>query len=205
VPRPLWFQVVLYALGAAAIALSIKPALNLVSRNQLMNYSYNPFHLVNAYGAFGSVTRVRYELVIEGTDEVVLTNGTRWQEYGFKAKPDDPRRMPPQIAPYHLRLDWLVWFLPFAVGVSESGVYVRGYELWFMRLLRKLLENDPVTVSLFRKNPFPDAPPRFIRALFYQYRYTTRQEKKETGAWWQRRLIGIYLPPISLAQLRRDL
>jgi hypothetical protein len=202
-PRPLWFEIVLYALGAAAIALSVKPALNLVSRNQLMNYSYNPFHLVNAYGAFGSVTRERYEIVLEGTDEAVLTNGTHWQEYGFKAKPDDPRRAPPQWAPYHLRLDWLVWFLPFSVGVSESGVYVRGYELWFMRLMRKLLENDAATIKLFRKNPFPDAPPRFIRALFYQYRYTTWQERKKTGAWWERRLIGTYLSPISLAQLRQ--
>jgi hypothetical protein len=111
--------------------------------------------------------------------------------------------MPPQKAPYHLRLDWLVWFLPFSVGVSESGIYVRGYELWFMRLMRKLLENDAATVKLFRKNPFPGAPPRFIRALFYQYRYTTWREKKETGAWWERRLIGTYLPPISLAQLRK--
>ena len=202
-PRPLWFDIVLYVLGAAAIALSVKPALNLVSRNQLMNYSYNPFHLINAYGAFGSVTRIRYEIVIEGTDEVVLNNGTRWQEYGFKAKPVDARRMPPQYAPYHLRLDWLMWFLPFAVAVSESGVYVRGYELWFMRLIRKLLESDSATMALMRSNPFRQSQPRFIRALFYQYRYTTGREKKETGAWWERRLIGTYLPPISLAQLRQ--
>ncbi|HET9840035.1 MAG TPA: lipase maturation factor family protein, partial [Candidatus Angelobacter sp.] len=121
-PGPLWFEVVLYILGAAAVLLSIKPALNLVSRNQLMNYSWNPFHLINAYGAFGSVTRARYEIVIEGTNEAVLSNGTRWQEYEFKAKPGDPRRRPPQFAPYHLRLDWLMWFLPFAVGVSESGI-----------------------------------------------------------------------------------
>lgn len=202
-PRPLWFEIVLYVLGGAVVLLSVKPALNLVSRNQLMNFSYNPFHLVNAYGAFGSVTRERYEIVIEGTDEALLSERTRWQEYGFKAKPDDPRRMPPQWAPYHLRLDWLVWFLPFSVGVGESGVHLRGYELWFMRLIRKLLENDAATARLFRKNPFQDAPPQFVRALFYRYRYTSRLEKKETGAWWQRRLIGAYLPPISLAQLRK--
>jgi hypothetical protein len=202
-PRPLWFEWLLYALCGAAVLLSIKPALNLVSRDQLMNYSYNRFHLVNAYGAFGSVTKERYEIVIEGTDEAVLNERTRWQEYGFKAKPGDPRRLPPQIAPYHLRLDWLVWFLPFTVGVSESGIHLRGYELWFMRLARKLLENDTATVKLFRKNPFQDAPPRFIRALFYHYRYTDWREKKETGAWWERRLIATYLPPISLAQLRQ--
>jgi Lipase maturation factor len=202
-PRPLAFDVVLYALGAAAAVLSIQPALNLVSKNQLMNYSYNRFHLVNAYGAFGSVTRQRYEIVIEGTDEAVLNSATRWREYGFKAKPGAPRRRPPQIAPYHLRLDWLMWFLPFAVGVSERGLHLRGYEPWFLRLMRKLLENDQATLRLLGENPFSGAPPRFIRALFYHYRYTTWREKKETGAWWERRLVGVYLPPLTLEQLRR--
>jgi len=202
-PRPLWFEIVLYVLGGAAVLLSVKPAINLVSRNQLMNYSYNPLHLINAYGAFGSVTRVRYEIVIEGTGEVVLNDATRWQEYEFKAKPGDPRRAPPQYAPYHLRLDWLMWFLPFAVGVSESGVYAHGYELWFMRFIRNLLENDSATLTLLRANPFSEGPPRYIRALFYQYRYTTWREKKETGAWWERRLVGTYMQPISLAQLRK--
>ena len=202
-PRPLLFEGVLYALGAATVLLSVRPALNLFSKNQVMNYSYNRYHLVNTYGAFGSVTRERYEIVMEGTDEFVLTEGTRWREYGFKAKPGEVKRMPPQIAPYHLRLDWMMWFLPFSVGVSEQGIHLRGYELWFMRLVLKLLENDPATLKLFRNNPFPDAPPRFVRALFYHYRYTGWQERKETGAWWDRRLIGVYLPPLSLEQLRR--
>jgi hypothetical protein len=202
-PRPFAFDIALYLLGAGTVALSLQPALNLFSRNQLMNYSYNRFHLVNTYGAFGSVTRKRYEIVMEGTDEAVLGSATRWQEYGFKAKPDAPRRMPPQIAPYHLRLDWLMWFLPFTVGVSERGVHLRGYEPWFMRLVRKLLENDSATIKLLRHNPFNGAPPRFVRALFYHYQYTTWQERKQTGAWWERRLIGVYLPPVSLEQLRR--
>ncbi len=202
-PRSLVFDIVLYALAAAAILLSIEPALNLFSRNQLMNYSYNPFHLINSYGAFGSVTRERYEIVIEGTEEAVLNNGTRWQEYEFKAKPGDLKRIPPQIAPYHLRLDWLMWFLPFAVGVSERGVHVRGYELWFMRFVRKLLENDPATLGLLRRNPLSSDPPRFVRGLYYRYRYTNWREKKETGARWTRELVGVYLPPISLAQLRK--
>jgi hypothetical protein len=202
-PHPLAFDVVLYLLGAAAVALSIQPALNLFSKNQLMNYSYNRIHLVNTYGAFGSVTRERYEIVMEGTDEAVLNDGTRWQEYEFKAKPGDLKRMPPQYAPYHLRLDWLMWFLPFSVGVSERGVHLRGYELWFMRFIRKLLENDSATLRLLRTNPFHAAPPQFVRALFYHYRYTSPIEKKATGAWWERQLIGVYLPPISLAQLRK--
>lgn len=202
-PRPLAFDVLLYALAIAVVLLSIRPALNLFSGNQLMNHSYNRFHLVNTYGAFGSVTRNRYEIVVEGTDEPVLNERTQWKEYGFKAKPGDPRRLPPQIAPYHLRLDWLLWFLPFSVMVTDSGILVAGYETWFMRLVQKLLENDPQALKLLRHNPFPERQPTFIRALFYQYRYTGWREKRETGAWWSRELLDVYLPPASLSQLRR--
>jgi hypothetical protein len=200
---PLAMDVLLYVIGAGAVLLSIQPALNLFSRNQLMNYSYNPFHLINTYGAFGSVTRQRYEIVIEGTGEVIAGEQARWQEYEFKGKPGDPRRMPPQIAPYHLRLDWLMWFLPFSVMVYDRDIMVPGYEVWFVRLVQKLLEDDPATLKLLRKNPFQNGPPRSIRALFYHYRYTTWQEKRETGAWWTRRLIGVYLPPVSLRQIRQ--
>jgi hypothetical protein len=168
-----------------------------------MNYSYNPFHLVNTYGAFGSVTKNRYEIVLEGTAEPILNEHTPWKEYGFKAKPGDRSRMPPQVAPYHLRLDWLMWFLPFSVMVTDSRILVPGYEVWFMRLVQKLLENDAVALKLLRDNPFPDQRPFFLRALFYEYRYTTWREKRESGAWWMRRLIDVYLPPVSLSQLRR--
>jgi hypothetical protein len=200
--RPLAMDVLMYVIGAATVVLSIQPALNLVSRNQLMNYSYNPFHLVNTYGAFGSVTRQRYEIVIEGTDEMFIGEQTRWQEYEFKAKPGDPKRMPPQFAPWHLRLDWLMWFLPFSVMVTERTLMVPGYEVWFVGLMQKLLEDDRATLKLLRRNPFEHRQPTFIRALFYQYRYTTWQEKRETGAWWTRRLVGTYLSPISRGQIR---
>ena len=200
---PFAMNMILYLLGAATILLSIQPALNLFSRNQLMNYSYNPFHLVNTYGAFGSVTRQRYEIVIEGTEEPVIFDHTRWQEYGFKAKPGDPMRLPPQVAPYHLRLDWLMWFLPFSAMVTDRGVLAPGYEIWFVRLIQKLLEGDHSTLKLLRYNPFPNSPPRFIRALFYLYRYTTWQEQRETGAWWVRRLVGIYLPPVSSGSIKQ--
>src|SRR5438046_39105 len=171
-PCPPLLNGLLYAIGGATIVLSIRPVLNLFSKNQLMNYSYNRFHLVNTYGAFGRVTRERYEIVIEGTDEPVITHQTRWQEYGFKAKPGDPRRMPLQIAPYHLRLDWLMWFLPFSVIMVEGRIQVSGYEVWFLRLIQKLLENDAQTLNLFRHNPFESKRPTFIRAGFYLYRYT---------------------------------
>jgi Lipase maturation factor len=203
VAAPIWFSVLLYLLAAATVVLSIQPAANLTSKNQRMNFSYNPFHLVGTYGAFGSVTRKRYEVVIEGTEEPIITPQTQWREYAFKAKPGDPHRTPPQIAPYHLRLDWLMWFLPFSVMVSDSGILVPGFEVWFMRFLQKLLEGDPGILRLIKHNPFPNGRPLFVRALYYEYRYTDWQEKRQTGAWWSRRLIDVYLPPVSIAHLRR--
>ena len=200
--RPLPFDVLLYLIGAGTVALSVQPVLNLLSRNQAMNYSYNPFHLVNTYGAFGNVGRERYEIVIEGTSENAITPYTQWKEYGFKAKPGDLKQMPPQVAPYHLRLDWLIWFLPFSVAVTGDGIRVYGYGLWFLRFIRKLLSGDRGILRLMGKNPFPDQPPVFIRALFYQYRYSSPLQKRETGAWWARQLLGVYLQPVSLETLR---
>jgi hypothetical protein len=205
VPRSPFFDALLYALGVTTAALSIQPALNLFSKNQLMNYSYNPLHLVNAYGAFGNVTRKRYEVVLEATDEPAVTGRTRWREYGFGGKPGDLRRMPPQVAPYHLRLDWLMWFLPFSVDVIPGGIRVPGYDVWFLRLVQKLLEGDAATLKLLRENPFENRRPTFVRALFYEYRYTTRRERKESGAWWVRRELGVYLPVLSLTDVGRSL
>ncbi|HEY1576023.1 MAG TPA: lipase maturation factor family protein [Terracidiphilus sp.] len=202
-PRPFPFDILLYLLAAVTVVLSIQPALNLISSRQLMNYNYNPFHLVGAYGAFGQVSRERYEIVIEGTSDRLITPATHWREYGFKAKPGDPMRTPPQIAPYHLRLDWLIWFLPFSVIVTGSGIRVPGYSLWFFNFIQKLLIADPEILRLMGKDPFPGQPPAFIRALFYQYRFTTQNERAATGAWWHRKLLGSYLPPMSLETLQK--
>jgi hypothetical protein len=201
-PPPLPFDVLLFVIAAGTVLLSIQPALNLLSKNQTMNYSYNPFHLVNTYGAFGNVGKERYEIVMQATSERIITPHTQWKDYGFKAKPGDPKRMPPQIAPYHLRLDWLIWFLPFSVAVTGDGIRVYGYSLWFLRFVQKLLSGDPAILRLMGKNPFPDQPPQFVRALFYRYRYTDRKQKLETGAWWVRELLGIYLQPVSLEMLK---
>ncbi len=200
--RPLWFEILLYAIGAGVVALSIQPTMNLFSREQAMNFSYNPFHLVNTYGAFGNVGRKRYEIVIEGTSERVITPYTKWQEYGFKGKPGDPERMPPQVAPYHLRLDWLIWFLPFSVAVTGDGIRVWGYQLWFIKFMQKLLAGDERILRLMGANPFRDQPPVFVRALFYEYRYTDWRQKRETGAWWTRTLRGEYLGPVSVEMLK---
>ncbi|UWZ86051.1 lipase maturation factor family protein [Occallatibacter riparius] len=200
--RPLAWDVVLWALALATTAMSIQPTLNLISKDQMMNYSYNRFHLVGAYGAFGNVSKERYEVVIEGTADAVLTAATEWKEYEFKGKPGDVRRTPPQVAPYHLRLDWMVWFLPFGVAVTSHGIHVYGHKLWFFRFIKRLLTNDATILRLLRRNPFPDAPPAYVRAQFYQYSYTTAAERKVNGAWWSRRLLGSYLAAVGLETLR---
>jgi hypothetical protein len=201
--RPLPFDILLYVIAAGTLVLSIQPVLNLLSRNQVMNYSYNPFHLVNTYGAFGNVGRERLEIVMEGTLDRVITPYTEWKEYGFKAKPGDPRRPPPQIAPYHLRLDWLIWFLPFSVTVTAEGIRVYGYSLWFLRFVQRLLSGDRDLLRLMGKNPFAEQPPAFIRARFYRYRFVSWNEKRVNGATWNRQLLGDYLQPVSLESLKQ--
>ena len=186
---PAWFTVALVALALLVAVLSWFPVRNLLSPRQAMNASFDPFRLVNTYGAFGSVSRVRDEVVVEGTGAESVNASTEWREYEFKGKPGDVRRLPPQVAPYHLRLDWLMWFLPLS---SRYG------ERWFVPFLVKLLENDRPTLALLLGNPFPDAPPRFVRALLYRYRFTTWRERRETGAWWARSLIGEFVQPIGL-------
>jgi hypothetical protein len=183
---PVWFAGVVLAVVASTVVLSWWPVRNLLSRRQRMNVSFNPFHLVGTYGAFGSVTRIREEVVIEGTDDPTPTEATDWREYQFKAKPGDVRRRPPQVAPYHLRLDWLMWFAALSPARAEP---------WLGDLVDRLLEGDPATLRLLGRNPFPDHPPELVRVRLYRYRFTTRQERRQTGAWWNRSLVGDYLPP----------
>ncbi|MFF9012896.1 lipase maturation factor family protein [Streptomyces sp. NPDC014870] len=186
---PVWFVVAVVAVTALVLVRSYRPVRNLLSRRQAMNRSYDPFHLVNSYGAFGTVGRIRDEIVVEGTDDPVPREDTAWKEYGFKGKPGDPRRLPRQFAPYHLRLDWLMWF------AALSPVYARE---WFGPFVERLLDGDRDTLRLLRHNPFPDAPPALVRARLYRYRYTTWPELRETGAWWHRTLVREYLPPVGL-------
>jgi hypothetical protein len=187
---PFWFVVAVLALTALVVVLSYWPVRNLMGRRQLMNYSFNRFHLVGTYGAFGSVSRERYEVVLEGTDAVEPSGDTVWREYEFKGKPGDPRRRPPQIAPYHLRLDWLMWFAALSPRYADD---------WFVAFVERLLAGDARALRLLRTNPFPDAPPVWIRARYYHYRFASRIERKATGAWWSREVVGEYLQPVSLA------
>ena len=184
-----WQRAAVVALAVLVAVLSVRPARNLVGRRQLMNASFDPLRLVNTYGAFGAITRVRREVVLEGTEEPAPGPATVWAEYQFKAKPGDPRRRPRQVAPYHLRLDWLLWF----AAMSPPSAHP-----WMATLVARLLENDPATLKLLGRNPFPDHPPALVRARLYRYRFTTRAERRQTGAWWSRDLLGDYLPPLRL-------
>jgi len=190
-PTPLWFTGAVLALTAVGVALSWFPVRNLLSPNQAMNASFDPFRLVNTYGAFGSVGRTRYEVVVEGTNGDP-DDEAGWLAYEFKGKPGDPRRMPRQVAPYHLRLDWLMWFLPL------SPMYAEG---WFVPFLGRLLAGDRATLGLLGRNPFPDAPPRYVRARLFRYRYSTVRERRETGAWWVRTPAGDFVSPVRLTPL----
>ena len=156
-----------------------------------MNTSFDPLNLVNTYGAFGSVTRERMEIILEGTEDDTITSATKWREYEFKAKPGRLDRPLPIVAPYHLRLDWLMWF----AAMSDYRHYG-----WILNLTAKLLQNDTGVLKLIRTNPFTDAPPKYIRAQLYQYRFTTPEERAKTGNWWKRIQVVEYFPALSLGQ-----
>ncbi|MDN5383841.1 lipase maturation factor family protein [Streptomyces sp. LB8] len=192
---PLWYEVVVLAAAALVVFLSHRPVMNMVSRRQVMNRSFDPLHLVNTYGAFGSVSRVRHEVVLEGTLDDAPGEDADWREYEFRGKPGDPRRWPRQFAPYHLRLDWMMWFA--ALSPAYAGV-------WFGALVERLLRNDRDTLKLLRRSPFPpDRPPRYVRARLFRYRYTSLRELRATGACWDRTFVREYLPPTRLPETAR--
>jgi hypothetical protein len=188
-PPPLGIHWINIALALFVIWASYPVVRNMISARQIMNTSFNSLHLVGTYGAFGSITRPRYEVIVEGTTDSVITPASEWREYEFKGKPGQLNYRPPQIAPYHLRLDWLMWF----AAMSSYQDYP-----WFVNFVAKLLENDQDVLSLLRKNPFPGKPPRYIRALLYEYHFTTPAERKRSGNWWTRNLTGPYFPAVSM-------
>ena len=185
---PIWWLVPVLVVSLLLIVLSYWPIKNLLSRRQLMNASFNRWQLVNAYGAFGSVTKRRYEVIIEGTMDEAPADSANWREYQFTGKPGDVSRMPRQFAPYHLRLDWLMWFLPLG----------SVHEQWFYTFLGKLLQADRATLRMLRVDPFGGQQPRWVRVRMFHYRFTTHREKRESGLWWIRELQRMAIPPISL-------
>lgn len=175
--------------GVIVALLSIPVVLNLFSSRQIMNFSFNRWHLVNTYGAFGAIGKERFELVVEGTRDTEITEKTEWREYEFRAKPTDVKRALPIIAPYQPRIDWQIWFAAMSSPDREP---------WLIHFVWKLLHNDKGALSLISKNPFPDAPPTFIRIQYYKYEFIEPWKRKEhNGAVWKREYIGPWLPPLS--------
>jgi predicted DCC family thiol-disulfide oxidoreductase YuxK len=143
-----------------------------------------PLHIANTYGLFAVMTTSRPEIIVEGSDD-----GVHWREYGFKYKPGDVMRRPRWNFPHQPRLDWQMWFA--ALGTARENP-------WFSLFLQRLLENSPEVAALLGVNPFPRKPPLYVRALLYDYRYSSPEEKKATGAWWVRQLEGVYYPATAL-------
>jgi hypothetical protein len=135
------------------------------------------------------MTKTRLEIVIEGS-----ANGTEWLPYEFRWKPGDVDRAPPWVAPHQPRLDWQMWF-------AALGTY--RHNPWFVSLLERLLRNAPEVTRLLARNPFPDAPPQYVRAKLFEYHFASAEEHRATGAWWKREERGDYLPLVSLENFER--
>jgi len=198
--RPLW-RTLLAGVAAA-------PVLALGAHEQLSRFEFSrgklgilerpgewarPLRVVNHYGLFSVMTVRRPEIIIEGSDD-----GEHWREYEFRYKVSRLDRAPRQVAPHQPRLDWQMWFA--ALG-SPPG--------WFLSLLVRLLEGSPDVLALLAENPFPEHPPRIIRAVLYDYRMTDLATRRSTGDWWTREQLGLYVPPIALGpegrpRVRRD-
>jgi hypothetical protein len=143
-----------------------------------------PFDLANSYGLFAVMTTSRVEIVVEGSND-----GVTWQPYEFKYKPGDLARRPPWVAPYQPRLDWQMWFAVF-------GTYQENP--WFSNFMVRLMQGAPEVTALLEKNPFPDGPPLYVRALAYGYHFTDFSARRATGDWWRREGEELYFPKASL-------
>ncbi len=144
---------------------------------------FEPLHIVGSYGLFAVMTTKRNEIVLEGSDD-----GVAWREYEFRYKPGDVARAPGWNIPHQPRLDWQMWF-----AALEDPRHLP----WFWHFMERLLENEPTVTALLEKNPFPDKPPAYLRAKFYEYTYASSADKAK-GIWWNRRLLGLYFPSVHL-------
>ena len=167
--------------------LSVQPVVNMVSQRQIMNTSFDPLDLVNTYGAFGTVGQERLNVIFEGTKDEDSTDKANWKPYIYKGLPVSLDKRPQQIAPYQLRLDWQMWF----AAMSTPDDYP-----WTLNLVWKLLHNNASAVGLFAGNPFPEKPPRYIRAVLY--RYTFAKPGNPQGFWWSREQVSLWLPAMSV-------
>jgi len=142
------------------------------------------FHIVGGYGLFPVMTTKRPEIILEGSDD-----GETWKPYELKFKPGAPPGALHWVAPAQPRLDWQMWFA--ALGEARRNS-------WLVNVAIRLLEGSPDVESLFSGNPFPDHPPAGVRAMLYEYRFSTPAERDSTGAVWTRTLNGVYFPPVSI-------
>lgn len=183
--------------GLVGLFLSIEPGLNLLSQNQRMNTSFNNLHLINSYGAFGSIGRIRNEIVISvaGGDNSIEGDGQNkgsnlnWVELEFPCKPGDVRASPCVITPYHYRLDWQIWFSAMRREISE---------LWLLRLALKVLEKNETILSHFKNKDNLPKDIRFLKMDLYRYEFTSWGHRN----WWKRTFQKSYMPTVSLDQLQ---
>jgi hypothetical protein len=144
----------------------------------------SPFRTVNSYRLFAVMTTRRAEIVVEGSDD-----GVEWRPYEFACKPGDPMRKPRFLTPHMPRLDWQMWFAALADYRSQT---------WFLYFCQRLLEGKRPVLALLAKNPFPAAPPRYVRAVLWDYHFTDTATRRATGAWWRRERLGLYCPVLTL-------
>ncbi len=175
------------AMAVAALLLLLSGG-NLIAEFTGLRPFDPPWYLTSNYGLFAVMTTVRHEIIVQGSPD-----GTEWRDYAFPYKPGDVDRAPRWVAPHQPRLDWQMWFA--ALGSYRDNP-------WFVNFVRRLLQGSPEVLGLLSKNPFPDAPPRYVRALLYDYQFTNWAERRSTGAWWKREPKGTYLPAVSLQNFR---
>lgn len=180
-------SIALNSIAAIMILLNVFMLLRTLTYIRFIEKIFYPFaslHLFNSYGLFAVMTTRRDEIILEGSQD-----GITWVPYEFYWKPGDLHVAPKQVAPFQPRLDWQMWF-------ASLSHYRKPF--WFEQLLARILLGSKEVGVLFKTNPFKERPPKYVRALFYQYHFTSFKEKKETGNWWKRTYIGLYSPPMSL-------
>jgi lipase maturation factor 1 len=176
--------VITMPLNAWHIYSAFQPQADLKQPIRFLYEHLQPFYIANGYGLFRVMTKERPEIQVEGS-----ADGIDWIAYEFKWKPGDVNRAPRWCAPHQPRLDWQMWFA--ALGGPRQ-------EQWFGNFVVRLLENECSVTRLLAGNPFPDKPPKYVRAVLFKYQFTTSEEHRTTGAWWKRREIGEFFPEASL-------
>ncbi|HTL46869.1 MAG TPA: lipase maturation factor family protein [Verrucomicrobiae bacterium] len=188
--RP-WPRFVLWPAAACLFLLSLNPFSRTLDVKipwpapvRAMIQAAYPFHLTSGYGLFAVMTTERPEITVQGS-----LDGTNWKSYEFKYKPGDLSRSPVFVEPHQPRLDWQMWFA--ALGGYQNNP-------WFMNFCARLMQGSPDVLKLLKSDPFSGAPPRYIRALISDYRFTDAEERSRTGHYWKKGPEKMYLPAISL-------